>query len=65
MSQLREVREELAGKEAKFEKELATAQKLSALYKQSGEERAARVTELTGIVRELKEALEVPNTSNT
>lgn len=53
--QLREVRDRAGQREEHFEKELATAQKLAALYKSTADGRTSRCTELEGIVRELKE----------
>ena len=57
--QLKEVRDRAAEREEHFEKELATAQKLSALYKTAADDSTVRWTELEGVVRELKEHVQV------
>ena len=61
--QLREVRNTAVESNDHFERELATAQRLSALYKANAEDRSARCTELEGIVRELKQHMQVGRAS--
>ena len=61
--QLKEVRDRALEREEHFEKELATAQKLAALYKTSVDDRTARAAELEGVVRELKEHVQVLHAS--
>lgn len=56
---MKEARDAAAEREQHFEKELATAQKLSALLNRKADDRAARCTQLEGIVRELKDHLQV------
>lgn len=56
---LKEARDAAAEREQHFEKELATAQKLSALLNRKADDRAARCTQLEGVVRELKDHLQV------
>ena len=56
---LKVAKDEVDSKEHIFSKELATAQKLYTLYKDSSEERSRKVTELEGIIRELQKHLEV------
>ena len=57
--QLKEVKTRASDWEQHFEKELATAQKLAALYKTAADDRMARCTELEGVMRELKEHVQV------
>lgn len=56
---LKAAKDESNSKEQIFHKELATAQKLSRLYKEASEERSRKCTELEGIIRELQKHLEV------
>jgi hypothetical protein len=58
-ARLREVREEAAVKEEQWQKEVAMAQRMAQLYRESGEERARKCTEMEGVVQELKAHLEV------
>ena len=55
---LREAREELATKAAAFEKELAMANRMAQLYRESADERGKRCAELEGIVQELNQHIE-------
>ncbi|KAI8109094.1 hypothetical protein M9435_005510 [Picochlorum sp. BPE23] len=56
--QLREAKEALAEKEESFQQELALAQRMAQLYKESSEEHTKRSMELEGIVNELKVHME-------
>ena len=56
--QLREIRESAASKEESFEKELAMAQRMAQLYRESAEERTKRCSELEGVVKELHSHME-------
>ena len=53
------MREEAAVKIEQFEKELGMAQRMAQLYREAKEERAAKCTELEGVVQELKSHMEV------
>lgn len=46
-------------KQESFEKELGMAQRMARLYREAKEERAAKCTELEGVVQELKQHMEV------
>ena len=59
-NQLKTEREEFAAKEQQFEKELATIQKLAALYKSNSDKRSAEAAELEGVVRDLRKHIQVP-----
>lgn len=56
---LRAVREEAAVRQEQFEKEVGMAQRMAQLYREAKEERAAKCTELEGVVQELKTHMEV------
>ena len=56
---LKDAKDEADSREYSFQKELATAQKLAALYKEASEERNKKVAELEGIMREMQSHLEV------
>jgi hypothetical protein len=56
---LKAARDDAAAKEHIFQRELATAQRLTALYKEGSEERGRKCTELEGIIQELQKHLEV------
>ena len=58
-ARLRSVREEAAVKQESFEKEVGMAQRMAQLYRESRDERAAKCTELEGVVQELKAHMEV------
>lgn len=58
-AKLRGVREEAAVRIEQYEKELGMAQRMAQLYRESKEERAAKCTELEGVVQELKAHMEV------
>jgi len=57
-SQLREARDEAAARQEQFEKELATARSLADMNRELASDRAARCTELEGIIRELQRNME-------
>lgn len=57
--QLKEARDGAVEREQHYGKELATAQRVSDLLRTQAEDRAARAAELEGIVRELKDHLQV------
>ena len=56
--ELRAAREDLVTREQQFERELATAQTLSGMYKEASEARGAKAAQLEGVVRELRAHLE-------
>ena len=60
---LKETKENLALKEESFEKELALAQRMAQLYKESAEEHTKRSNSLQGVVDELK--IEIDKTSES
>ena len=55
----KDAKDEADYREHNFQKELATSQKLAALYKEANEERSRKVTELEGVIRELQDHLKV------
>lgn len=46
-------------KEEQWQREVGMAQRMAALYREAGEERARKAAELEGVVQELKAHLEV------
>ena len=58
-NQLKTERDEFAAKERQFEKELATIHKLAALYKSNSDKRSAEAAELEGVVRDLRQHIQV------
>ena len=56
---LKDAKDEADYREHNFQKELATSQKLAALYKEANDERSRKVTELEGVIRELQDHLKV------
>ncbi len=57
-AQLREARDDAAARQEQFEKELATARSLADMNRELASDRAARCTELEGIIRELQRNME-------
>ena len=60
---LKDAKDEADYREHNFQKELATSQKLAALYKEANDERSRKVTELEGVIRELQDHLKVRRTA--
>ena len=58
-AELRVAKEDLVTREQQFERELATAQTLSGMYKEAAEARSTKVTQLEGVISELRAHLEV------
>ncbi|GAB4815353.1 hypothetical protein N2152v2_002399 [Parachlorella kessleri] len=64
-ARLRDVREESAVREEAWQKEVGMAQRMAQLYRESGEDRARKCTELEGVVQELKAHLEAAAAANS
>ena len=61
---LKNAKDEADYREHNFQKELATSQKLAALYKEANDERSRKVTELEGVIRELQDHLKVRSSTS-